>query len=236
MTTRKKGLYLVSGLFFLFFAAAVGLFADKLTVGATVSAWTVAVLTFAGAIISFILCGKAKRDSEKGVLETRVVPVLFFGFAAVVLADAVVTAINFEGSFDTVHIIAELLIVSGHIGTGVIMLKNDGFADSHRPLYIALTAMTGNPASIFVSSAFHRQPFSVQGKKLRRAGVLEIIIGAVTVVIIYVLSLFIFPSDTYSNAADFIFLLLTLVTDVGLSMITAVAPKTKQKKSKKSKA
>lgn len=233
MNTRKKGLYLISGLFFLFFAAAVGMFANKPTVGATVSAWAVAVLTLAGAVISFDLCAKEKK-SESKFLKTRAVPVLFFGFAAVVLADAVVTAVNFEGSFDAVRIIAELLIVSGHIGTGVIMLKNDGFADSHRPLYIALTAMTGNPASIFVSSAFIRQPYCEQGKKLRRAGVLEIVTGAVAVIIIYAVSLFIFPSDKYGNAADFIFLLLTLVTDAGLAMITSFAPKVKAKKSKKS--
>lgn len=235
MNTRKKVLYLISGFFFLFFAAAMAMFANRLTVGATVSAWAVAVLTLAGAIISFVLCAKENKTEDK-LLKTRAVPMLFFGFATVVLADAVVTAVNFEGSFDAVRILAELIIVTGHIGTGVIMLKNDGFADSRRPLYIALTAMTGNPASIFVSSAFNRQPYSEQDKKLRRAGVLEIVTGAAAVIIIYAISLFIFPSDIYGNAADFIFLLLTLVTDTGLAMITAVAPRKKEKKAKKNKA
>lgn len=235
MDTRKKGLYLVSGLFYLFFAAAVGMFASKPTVGETISAWAVCILTLAGAIISFILCAREKKAESK-FLKTRAVPVLFFCFAAVVLTDTVVTAAKFEGSFDLVRILAELIIVIGHIGTGVIMLKNNGFALSHRPLYTALAAMTGNPASIFVSSAFIRQPSCEQGRKIRRAGKLEIVIGAAAVIIIYIVSLFIFPANEYGNAADFIFLLLTLVTDTGLAMISSFAPREKKKKEKKKKA
>lgn len=93
--------------------------------------------------------------------------------------------------------------------------------------------MTGNPASIFVSGAFARERADGECKKLRKAGVIELIVGAVIIVAAYIITNLTLPSDTFRAVADWLFLCLTLVTDMGLALIAVSTPKDKKKKAKK---
>lgn len=94
-------------------------------------------------------------------------------------------------------------------------------------------AMTGNPASIFVSGAFARERADGECKKLRKAGVIELIVGAVIIVAAYIITNLTLPSDTFRAVTDWLFLCLTLVTDMGLALIAVSTPKDKKKKEKK---
>lgn len=93
--------------------------------------------------------------------------------------------------------------------------------------------MTGNPASIFVSGAFARERADGECKKLRKAGVIELIIGAVIIVAAYIITNLTLPSDTFRAVADWLFLCLTLVTDMGLALIAVSTPKDKKKRRRK---
>ena len=53
MNKHRKGLYIISGLFYLFFSGALALYPTKMTVGATISMIAGAVLTLAAAVSSF---------------------------------------------------------------------------------------------------------------------------------------------------------------------------------------
>lgn len=96
-----------------------------------------------------------------------------------------------------------------------------------------LAAMTGNPASIFVSGAFARERADGECKKLRKTGLVELIVGAVIIVAAYIITNLTLPSDTFRAATDWIFFCLTLVTDMGLALIAVSTPNDKKKKVKK---
>ena len=196
MNKHRKGLYIISGLFFLFFSGALALYPTKMTVGDTISMIAGAVLTLA--------------------------------------ADIINTAVHFETAFDAVRIIAELIGAAGHIAAAVIMFKNNMvFIRRNKIAYAVFAAMTGNPASIFVSGAFARERADGECKKLRKAGVIELIVGAVIIVAAYIITNLTLPSDTFRAVTDWLFLCLTLVTDVGLALIAVSTPKDKKKKAKK---
>lgn len=237
MNKHRKGLYIIAGLFYLFFSGALALYPTKMTVGATVSMIAGAVLTLAAAVSSFILAaqsGKKTKDSKDSAVRTKIMPICFVGFAAVLAADIINTAVNFESAFDAVRIIAEAIGAAGHIASAVVMFKNNMvFIRRNKAAYAALAAMTGNPASIFVSGAFARERADGECKKLRKAGVIELIVGAVIIVAAYLITNLTLPSDTFRAAADWIFLCLTLVTDMGLALIAVSTPKDRKKKAKK---
>lgn len=60
MNKHRKGLYIIAGLFYLFFSGALALYPTKMTVGATVSMIAGAVLTLIAAIASFVLAAQCK--------------------------------------------------------------------------------------------------------------------------------------------------------------------------------
>ena len=161
-------------------------------------------------------------------------PICFIGFAVILAADLINTAVHFESLFDAVRITAELIGAAGHIAVAVVMLKNNmALVRRKKVLYAVLAAMTGNPASIFVSGAFARERADGECKKLRNAGVIELIVGAVIIVAAYIITNLTLPSDTFRAVADWLFLCLTLVTDMGLALIAVSTPKDKKKKAKK---
>ena len=55
----------------------------------------------------------------------------------------------------------------------------------------------------------------------------------VIIVAAYIITNFTLPSDTFRAVADWLFLCLTLVTDMGLALIAVSTPKDKKKKAKK---
>ena len=155
MNKHRKGLYIIAGLFYLFFSGALALYPTKMTVGATVSMIAGAVLTLIAAIASFVLAAQCKNNVKASAVRNRLMPICFIGFAAILAADLINTAVHFESLFDAVRITAELIGAAGHIAVAVVMLKNNmALVRRKKVLYAVLAAMTGNPASIFVSGAF----------------------------------------------------------------------------------
>ena len=213
MNKHRKGLYIISGLFYLFFSGALALYPTKMTVGATIS-------MIAGAVLTLV--------------RTVVMPICFVGFAVILAADIINTAVHFETAFDAVRIIAELIGAAGHVAVAVIMFKNNMvFIRRNKIAYAVFAAMTGNPASIFVSGAFARERADGECKKLRKAGVIELIVGAVIIVAAYIITNLTLSRDTFRAVPDWLFLCLTLVTDMGLALIAVSTPKDKKKKAKK---
>lgn len=234
MNKHRKGLYIISGLFYLFFSGALALYPTKMTVGATISMIAGAVLTLAAAVSSFILAAQSGRNPKDSAVRTVVMPICFVGFAVILAADIINTAVHFETAFDAVRIIAELIGAAGHVAAAVIMFKNNMvFIRRNKIAYAVFAAMTGNPASIFVSGAFARERADGECKKLRKAGVIELIVGAVIIVAAYIITNLTLPSDTFRAVTDWLFLCLTLVTDMGLALIAVSTPKDKKKKAKK---
>ena len=230
MNKHRKGLYIISGLFYLFFSGALALYPTKMTVGATISMIAGAVLTLAAAVSSFILAAQSGKNPKDSAVRTVVMPICFVGFAVILAADIINTAVHFETAFDAVRIIAELIGAAGHIAAAVIMFKNNMvFIRRNKIAYAVFAAMTGNPASIFVSGALA----DGECKKLRKAGVIELIVGAVIIVAAYIITNLTLPSDTFRAVTDWLFLCLTLVTDMGLALIAVSTPKDKKKKAKK---
>ena len=224
MNKHRKGLYIISGLFYLFFSGALALYPTKTTVGATISMIAGAILTLAAAVSSFILAAQSGKNPKDSAVRTVVMPICFVGFAVILAADIINTAVHFETAFDAVRIIAELIGAAGHVTAAVIMFKNNMvFIRRNKIAYAVLAAMTGNPASIFVSGAFARE----------KAGVIELIVGAVIIVAAYIITNLTLPSDTFRAVTDWLFLCLTLVTDMGLALIVVSTPKDKKKKAKK---
>ena len=193
-----------------------------------------AVLTLAAAVSSFILAAQSGRNPKDSAVRTVVMPICFVGFAVILAADIINTAVHFETAFDAVRIIAELIGAAGHVAAAVIMFKNNMvFIRRNKIAYAVFAAMTGNPASIFVSGAFARERADGECKKLRKAGVIELIVGAVIIVAAYIITNLTLPSDTFRAVTDWLFLCLTLVTDMGLALIAVSTPKDKKKKAKK---
>ena len=233
MNKHRKGLYIIAGLFYLFFSGALALYPTKMTVGATVSMIAGAVLTLIAAIASFVLAAQCKNNAKASAVRNRLMPICFIGFAAILAADLINTAVHFESLFDAVRI-TELIGAAGHIAVAVVMLKNNmALVRRKKVLYAVLAAMTGNPASIFVSGAFARERADGECKKLRKAGVIELIVGAVIIVAAYIITNLTLPSDTFRAVADWLFLCLTLVTDIGLALIAVSTPNDKKKRRKK---
>ena len=71
MNKHRKGLYIISGLFYLFFSGALALYPTKMTVGATISMIAGAVLTLAAAVSSFILPARIRRIPQSALLLCR---------------------------------------------------------------------------------------------------------------------------------------------------------------------
>ena len=189
MNKHRKGLYIISGLFYLFFSGALALYPTKMTVGATISMIAGAVLTLAAAVSSFILAAQSGKNPKDSAVRTVVMPICFVGFAVILAADIINTAVHFETAFDAVRIIAELIGAAGHIAAAVIMFKNNMvFIRRNKIAYAVFAAMTGNPASIFVSGAFARERADGECKKLRKAGVIELIVGALIIVAAYIIT------------------------------------------------
>lgn len=234
MNKHRKGLYIISGLFYLFFSGALALYPTKMTVGATISMIAGAVLTLAAAVSSFILAAQSGKNPKDSAVRTVVMPICFVGFAVILAADIINTAVHFETAFDAVRIIAELIGAAGHVAAAVIMFKNNMvFIRRNKIAYAVFAAMTGNPASIFVSGAFARERADGECKKLRKAGVIELIVGAVIIVAAYIITNLTLPSDTFRAVTDWLFLCLTLVTDMGLALIAVSTPKEKRKRRRK---
>ena len=228
MNKHRKGLYIIAGLFYLFFSGALALYPTKMTVGATVSMIAGAVLTLIAAIAS------CKNNAKASSVRNRLMPICFIGFAAILAADLINTAVHFESLFDAVRITAELIGAAGHIAVAVVMFKNNmTLVRRKKVLYAVLAAMTGNPASIFVSGAFARERADGECKKLRKAGVIELIVGAVIIVAAYIITNLTLPSDAFRAATDWIFFCLTLVNDIGLALIAVSTPNDKKKRRKK---
>ena len=234
MNKHRKGLYIIAGLFYLFFSGALALYPTKMTVGATVSMIAGAVLTLMAAIASFVLAAQCKNNAKASSVRNRLMPICFIGFAAILAADLINTAVHFESLFDAVRITAELIGAAGHIAVAVVMLKNNmALVRRKKVLYAVLAAMTGNPASIFVSGAFARERADGECKKLRKAGLAELIVGAVIIVAAYLITNLTLPSDAFRAATDWIFFCLTLVNDMGLALIAVSTPNDKKKRRKK---
>ena len=125
MNKHRKGLYIIAGLFYLFFSGALALYPTKMTVGATVSMIAGAVLTLIAAIASFVLAAQCKNNAKASAVRNRLMPICFIGFAAILAADLINTAVHFESLFDAVRITAELICAAGHIAVAVVMLKNN---------------------------------------------------------------------------------------------------------------
>ena len=70
MNKHRKGLYIIAGLFYLFFSGALALYPTKMTVGATVSMIAGAVLTLIAAIASFVLAAQCKTTQNLRLSET----------------------------------------------------------------------------------------------------------------------------------------------------------------------
>ena len=109
MNKHRKGLYIIAGLFYLFFSGALALYPTKMTVGATVSMIAGAVLTLMAAIASFVLAAQCKNNAKSSAVRNRLMPICFIGFAAILAADLINTAVHFESLFDAVRITAELI-------------------------------------------------------------------------------------------------------------------------------
>lgn len=234
MNKHRKGLYIIAGLFYLFFSGALALYPTKMTVGATVSMIAGAVLALIAAIASFVLAAQCKNNAKASAVRNRLMPICFIGFAAILAADLINTAVHFESLFDAVRITAELIGAAGHIAVAVVMLKNNmALVRRKKVLYAVLAAMTGNPASIFVSGAFARERADGECKKLRKAGLAELIVGAVIIVAAYLITNLTLPSDAFRAATDWIFFCLTLVNDIGLALIAVSTPNDKKKRRKK---
>ena len=224
MNKHRKGLYIISGLFYLFFSGALALYPTKMTVGATISMIAGAVLTLAAAVSSFILAAQSGKNPKDSAVRTVVMPICFVGFAVILAADIINTAVHFETAFDAVRIIAELIGAAGHVAAAVIMFKNNMvFIRRNKIAYAVFAAMTGNPASIFVSGAFARERADGECKKLRKAGVIELIVGAVIIVAAYIITNLTLPSDTFRPAAEKIvsLCLAIILILIGVSAITA---------------
>lgn len=169
MNKHRKGLYIISGLFYLFFSGALALYPTKMTVGATISMIAGAVLTLAAAVSSFILAAQSGRNPKDSAVRTVVMPICFVGFAVILAADIINTAVHFETAFDAVRIIAELIGAAGHVAAAVIMFKNNMvFIRRNKIAYAVFAAMTGNPASIFVSGASRAKERTVNVKSSAR--------------------------------------------------------------------
>ena len=234
MNKHRKGLYIIAGLFYLFFSGALALYPTKMTVGATVSMIAGAVLTLMAAIASFVLAAQCKNNAKASSVRNRLMPICFIGFAAILAADLINTAVHFESLFDAVRITAELIGAAGHIAVAVVLLKiYMALVRRTQVLYAVLAAMTGNPASIFVSGAFARERADGECKKLRKAGLAELIVGAVIIVAAYLITNLTLPSDAFRAATDWIFFCLTLVNDMGLALIAVSTPNDKKKRRKK---
>ena len=234
MNKHRKGLYIIAGLFYLFFSGALALYPTKMTVGATVSMIVGAVLTLIAAIASFVLAAQCKNNAKSSAVRNRLMPICFIGFAAILAADLINSAVHFEWLFDAVRITAERVGAAGHIAVAVVMHKNNmALVRRKKVLYAVLAAMTGNPASIFVSGAFARERADGECKKLRKAGLAELIVGAVIIVAAYLITNLTLPSDAFRAATDWIFFCLTLVNDIGLALIAVSTPNDKKKRRKK---
>lgn len=234
MNKHRKGLYIIAGLFYLFFSGALALYPTKMTAGATVSMIAGAVLTLIAAIASFVLAAQCKNNAKSSAVRNRLMPICFIGFAAILAADLINTAVHFESLFDAVRITAELIGAAGHIAVAVVMFKNNmALVRRKKVLYAMLAAMTGNPASIFVSGAFARERADGECKKLRKTGLVELIVGAVIIVAAYIITNLTLPSDAFRAATDWIFFCLTLVNDIGLALIAVSTPNDKKKRRKK---
>lgn len=234
MNKYRKGLYIIAGLFYLFFSGALALYPTKMTVGATVSMIAGAVLTLIAAIASFVLAAQCKNNVKSSAVRNRLMPICFIGFAAILAADLINTAVHFESLFDAVRITAELIGAAGHIAVAVVMFKNNmALVRRKKVLYAMLAAMTGNPASIFVSGAFARERADGECKKLRKTGLAELIVGAVIIVAAYLITNLTLPSDAFRAATDWIFFCLTLINDIGLALIAVSTPNDKKKRRKK---
>ena len=234
MNKHRKGLYIIAGLFYLFFSGALALYPTKMTVGATVSMIAGVFLTLIAAIASFVLAAQCKNNVKSSAVRNRLMPICFIGFAAILAADLINSAVHFESLFDAVRITAELIGAAGHIAVAVVMLKNNmALVRRKKVLYAVLAAMTGNPASIFVSGAFARERADGECKKLRKTGLVELIVGAVIIVAAYLITNLTLPSDAFRAATDWIFFCLTLVNDIGLALIAVSTPNDKKKRRKK---
>ena len=234
MNKHRIGLYIIAGLFYLFFSGALALYPTKMTAGATVSMIAGAVLTLMAAIASFVLAAQCKNNAKSSAVRNRLMPICFIGFAAILAADLINTAVHFESLFDAVRITVELIGAAGHIAVAVVMLKNNmALVRRKKVLYAVLAAMTGNPVSIFVSGAFARERADGECKKLRKAGLAELIVGAVIIVAAYLITNLTLPSDAFRAATDWIFFCLTLVNDIGLALIAVSTPNDKKKRRKK---
>ena len=218
MNKHRKGLYIISGLFYLFFSGALALYPTKMTVGATISMIAGAVLTLAAAVSSFILAAQSGKNPKDSAVRTVVMPICFVGFAVILAADIINTAVHFETAFDAVRIIAEIIGAAGHVAAAVIMFKNN------------MVFIRRNKIAYAV---FARERADGECKKLRKAGVIELIVGAVIIVAAYIITNLTLPSDTFRAVTDWLFLCLTLVTDMGLALIAVSTPKDKKKKAKK---
>ena len=87
MNKHRKGLYIISGLFYLFFSGALALYPTKMTVGATISMIAGAVLTLAAAVSSFILAAQSGKNPKDSAVRTVVMPICFVGFAVISLTE-----------------------------------------------------------------------------------------------------------------------------------------------------
>ena len=102
MNKHRKGLYIISGLFYLFFSGALALYPTKMTVGATISMIAGAVLTLAAAVSSFILAAQSGKNPKDSAVRTVVMPICFVGFAVILAADIINTAVrsqNYSGTY-----------------------------------------------------------------------------------------------------------------------------------------
>ena len=105
-----------------------------------------AVLTLAAAVSSFILAAQSGKNPKDSAVRTVVMPICFIGFAVILAADIINTAVHFETAFDAVRIIAELIGAAGHVAAAVIMFKNNMvFIRRNKIAYAVFAAMTGNP-------------------------------------------------------------------------------------------
>ena len=95
MNKHRKGLYIIAGLFYLFFSGALALYPTKMTVGATGSMIAGAGLTLIAAIASFVLAAQCKNNVKSSAVRNRLMPICFIGFAAILAADLINTAVHF---------------------------------------------------------------------------------------------------------------------------------------------
>ena len=99
MNKHRKGLYIIPGLFYLFFSGALALYPTKMTVGATSSMIAGAVLTLAAAVSSFILAAQSGKNPMYSADRTVVSPIRFVGLAVILAPDIFYTSLHCETAF-----------------------------------------------------------------------------------------------------------------------------------------